>query len=96
VSFSSWADFRHATFGGQANFSRAVFARSAWFINVEMKGAASFESVTFGSQPPRFFGAHLHEGTVWRKVNWPPSPLNSVDAGDFVDAYERLKLEMID
>jgi hypothetical protein len=42
---------------------------------------------------PEFFGAVLHEGTVWRGVQWP-TPKTAAEAGPFIDAYERLKLEM--
>jgi hypothetical protein len=59
-----------------------------------MRGLTSFEAATFSSKPPGFFGAKLHEGTVWRDVNWPASPMNAAEARWFVDAYERLKLEM--
>jgi hypothetical protein len=38
--------------------------------------------------------AKLHEGTVWREANWPDPPKDVARAGGFVDAYERLKLEM--
>ena len=58
-----------------------------------MKGETSFQAAKF-SKPPAFFGAKLHEGTVWRDVVWPDPPSDSADAGPFVDAYERLKLEM--
>ena len=48
----------------------------------------------FRSAPPRFFGAMLHEGTVWHRVTWPRQPRDPEAAERFVKAYERLKLEM--
>jgi hypothetical protein len=63
------------------------------FVNASMKGPTSFMGARFKGQPPRFFGAQLHEGTVWRYVSWP-IPQSRIDAGEYVDAYERLKLEM--
>lgn len=58
-----------------------------------MKSETSFEAATFSHQPPRFFGAKLHEGTSWLGVNWPDPTKNST-IEMFVRAYERLKLEM--
>jgi hypothetical protein len=94
ASFSERAEFWAATFSGDASFEGATFRSSASFVNVRMKGPTSFKAVDFSSEPPRFFGAELHEGTVWRDVRWPKRPKNVADAGRFVDAYERLKLEM--
>jgi hypothetical protein len=59
-----------------------------------MKEEPSFEGATFKTKPPRFFGAELHQGTVWRGVSWPPLPKNKDKAGAFMDAYACLKLEM--
>jgi hypothetical protein len=59
-----------------------------------MKNKTSFEKAKFRSEPPQFFGTKIHEGTVWRGVVWPPTPATAGEAGSFVDAYERLKLEM--
>jgi len=59
-----------------------------------MKAETSFEGATFKTVPPKFFGAKLHEGTVWRGIQWPRAPKEAREAGRFVDAYERLKLEM--
>jgi uncharacterized protein YjbI with pentapeptide repeats len=104
VIFSDWADFTGATFSNVAifkgatftdiaTFAGAIFQSIPWFVNAEMKGQTSFEAATFSSKPPRFFNAKLHEGTVWRRAKWP-TPMSTDEAGDFVDAYERLKLEM--
>jgi hypothetical protein len=90
--FNNLANFDGATFFGLAQFERATFRSASSFVNAELKRPTSFEAVVF-SQPPRFFGAKLHEGTVWRHVEWP-IPRDTTEAGEFVDAYERLKLEM--
>jgi Pentapeptide repeats (9 copies) len=87
VTFSSWSRFRGATFNDLS-----------WFINAEMKGVTSFVGAQFRGFPPEFFGAKLHEGTIWRAVHWPkPKHVfrrEKFAAWEFVDAYERLKLEM--
>lgn len=104
ATFSGVADFEGATFSGVANFQNATFSKSAAFgsatfsgeailVNAEMKGETSFEGAIFKAAPPKFFGAKLHEGTVWRGVKWP-TPNTAAEAGPFIDAYERLKLEM--
>lgn len=64
------------------------------FTNVELKAPTDFARCRFLQSPPRFHGAKLHEGTVWRGVDWPQPPRDPDDAGEFTDAYERLKLEM--
>jgi uncharacterized protein YjbI with pentapeptide repeats len=92
ATFEFNCNFENTTFRG-AGFDGATFERDANFVNTDMKGPTSFESVRFKSRPPRFSGAKLHEGTVWRKAIWP-LPDVSATAGDFIDAYERLKLEM--
>jgi hypothetical protein len=43
--------------------------------------------------PPEFFNAELHQGTVWRGINWP-KPNDTKKAETFLDAYACLKLEM--
>jgi hypothetical protein len=58
-----------------------------------MKSATLFMKVKF-AQPPEFFGATLHEATTWRDVIWPVPPENRQKAAEYVEAYERLKLEM--
>lgn len=94
ATFSSSADFAVATFCDDAYFQGAIFRSTISFVNGEMKGPTSFEAATFSVEPPRFFGAKLHEGTVWRQIRWPIPTSGADDAGSFVDAYERLKLEM--
>ncbi len=88
------ADFSGATFSGEANFLDVTFEKESLFVNATMKGLTSFEQAKFASAPPQFFGAKLHQGTVWRDVEWPPPPKDHIDAGLFVDAYACLKLEM--
>jgi hypothetical protein len=95
ATFSGLANFLRVTFSSHGTgFSGATFKKRAMFVNAEMKGPTLFEKATFSSEPPEFFGAKLHEKTVWRGVKWPLQPKNRKEAGWFVDAYERLKLEM--
>ena len=63
------------------------------FVDAKMESQTSFDDATF-SQPPQFFGAKLHEGTRWHGAKWPEPPRDTATARDYVDAYERLKLEM--
>jgi hypothetical protein len=49
--------------------------------------------VNFFAEPPEFFNAKLHQGTVWRGINWP-KPNDAKKAETFLDAYACLKLEM--
>jgi hypothetical protein len=107
VVFSGLAHFLAATFEVGVFFDRAVFLSEAFFFgatfntvsrfdDVEMKSRTTFEMATFKKIPPEFFGAKLHQGTVWRAITWPPPP-NTEDFGDpgsFIDAYACLKLEM--
>jgi len=94
TTFFHSARFDGATFSGDASFDCATVHGEIRFINSEMKSETSFEAVTFKVSPPLFFGAKLHEGTVWYRVKWPPCPLDPDVAAKFVNAYERLKLEM--
>ncbi|HXW73050.1 MAG TPA: hypothetical protein VEK34_16775 [Methylocella sp.] len=59
-----------------------------------MQGETFFERAQFKKSPPKFFGATLHEGTVWPDLKTWPLPKTKDEAGDFIRAYERLKLEM--
>jgi hypothetical protein len=77
-----------------ARFSKATFGKESSFVNAKMKGETSFERATFKTEPPKFFGAELHEGTVWPASKDWPTPKNKDEAKEFVRAYERLKLEM--
>lgn len=94
VAFSEWATFDGATFSGKASFDGAAYGAEGNFVNAEMKGETSFEGAIYETEPPKFFGAKLHQGTVWRGINWPPVPKNKYEAGTFLDAYACLKLEM--
>ena len=102
--FSYWTSFRSATFANVASFIGARFSHTSsferttfynWvhFENVAFESPTTFEDTIFGFAPPFFFGAKLQEGTVWRGIRWP-RPKRAVHAGQFIDAYERLKLEM--
>jgi hypothetical protein len=99
--FSNSTTFWGAKFFQGATFRGATFGAYTSFVNAKMEGPTRFEDAEFISTPPQFFGATLHEGTVWRGVKWPLPPINYtfpfmnyINAGPFVDAYERLKLEM--
>jgi hypothetical protein len=59
-----------------------------------MKRETSFEGATFKAEPPEFFGAELHESTVWPGREAWPIPKGKDEAKGFIRAYERLKLEM--
>jgi hypothetical protein len=94
ATFSGKASFDGAAFSGGASFGGAAFDQESSFVNAEMKGETFFEDAVFKTEPPRFFGAKLHQGTVWRGITWPPKPKNKDKAGTFIDAYACLKLEM--
>jgi uncharacterized protein YjbI with pentapeptide repeats len=103
ATFSGGADFNGATFSGVANFGKAIldewviftsFGETSSFVNAEMKGETSFEGAIFKNGPPKFFGAKLHQGTVWRGITWPPTPKDKDEVGACIDAYACLKLEM--
>jgi hypothetical protein len=94
AAFSGGASFDGAAFSGGASFGGAAFDQESSFVNAEMKGETFFEDAVFKTEPPRFFGAKLHQGTVWRGITWPPKPKNKDKAGTFIDAYACLKLEM--
>jgi hypothetical protein len=105
AKFSRPGDFKRARFSGTANFNGTIFfdwasfegstfGGHASFINTEMRTDTSFNGATFKTNPPGFFGAKLHQSTVWRGVTWPPKPKNRNEAGRFIDAYACLKLEM--
>ncbi|MGH6837809.1 MAG: pentapeptide repeat-containing protein, partial [Methylocella sp.] len=93
AAFSGRAKLGGATFSDDASFRGATFGEKASFVNAEMKGETSFEGAVFKMEPPHFFGAKLHEGTVWRYISWP-KPKDKYTAGSFIDAYACLKLEM--
>jgi len=105
VTFSGLSDFSGATFAREANFGGVTFSRDADFrkvtfseqsnfVNAVMKDTTSFNGAIFKTEPPKFFGAELHQGTVWRGITWPLPPKDKERAGHFIDAYACLKLEM--
>ena len=103
TSFCDKASFFGATFSRTASFSRAslgekiIFTRfggTTSFVNAEMNAETSFQGAIFEKKPPWFFGAKLHQGTVWRDITWPPMPKDKDNAGEFIDAYACLTLEM--
>jgi uncharacterized protein YjbI with pentapeptide repeats len=85
--------FSDVAFSGVADFGKATFGGTSSFVNAEMKGETSFEGAMFKTAPPKFFGAKLHQGTVWRGIDWPTAK-KADKAGAFIDAYACLKLEM--
>lgn len=89
-----FATFTDATFSSYANFSKSTFLRLGVFVNAKMKQKTSFAGATFRTKPPEFFGAELHQDTVWRGITWPPRPRDKDEAGAFLDADACLKLEM--
>jgi hypothetical protein len=94
ATFTDGAAFTGTTFTDPAHFRGATFNATAGFVNAQMKNMTSFDDVTF-AHPPECFNAKLHEGTTWPKPErWPPPPRDPAQARDFVNAYERLKLEM--
>ncbi|WGJ15440.1 pentapeptide repeat-containing protein [Methylocapsa sp. D3K7] len=94
VEMKEETSFENATFFGETRFTSAIFERTCSFVNAEMKGETFFDTMAFNMEPPKFFGAKLHQGTVWRGITWPPTPKGKDEAGVFVDAYACLKLEM--
>jgi uncharacterized protein YjbI with pentapeptide repeats len=76
-----------------ASFKNACFGRDVDFQNTQFLASASFGGAVFETTPPFFFGAVFHEGMEWRGVQWP-LPKSNKNAGNFVDAYACLKLEM--
>jgi uncharacterized protein YjbI with pentapeptide repeats len=92
-TFAAGANFEGATFNRPAVFASATFADRVSFVNAEMRNATDFDDVTF-ARPPQCFNAKLHEGTTWHRVRWPAPPRDPELATHFIDAYERLKLEM--
>ena len=94
TAFSSAAKFENANFSGATDFISATFEKSSSFVNAKLKSKTSFTGAIFKTKPPEFFGAELHEGTVWPGRKAWPIPKRKDEADDFVRAYERLKLEM--
>jgi uncharacterized protein YjbI with pentapeptide repeats len=91
--FSGQVEFNNTVFADHAIFLGVNFEGPSSFVNAEMNGETSFEDAVFKTDPPRFFGAKLHQGTVWRGIKWP-TPKGAKKAGTFIEAYACLKLEM--
>ena len=94
ANFYKCVDFEGTTFARKASFDQATFSNQTRFVNAKFDGPASFTSVKFISMVPEFFGATLHEGTLWNEISWPPVPVLPDAANKSIAAYERLKLEM--
>jgi hypothetical protein len=74
AKFLGKADFRHAAFSpsDNINFSTTIFEGLPTFDEAKFGTQTSFQEATFLRFPPNFFGATLHEHTVWRGVkHWP-------------------------
>lgn len=76
-----------------ASFRSSQFEKKVGFENAEFTASSSFDSAKFNFEPPRFFGARLHQQMEWRDVEWPAAK-DKAQAGYFIDAYACLKLEM--
>jgi uncharacterized protein YjbI with pentapeptide repeats len=94
ATFSGEASFEEATFVNEITFECAVFDRASNFTCAELKRKTSFESAIFDREPPRFFEVKFHQDTNWRGARWPRRPKHKIKAGEFIDAYACLKLEM--
>ncbi len=94
AAFSGGAHFNGATFSSDVRFAHTTFDGTTEFVNAKMKDETFFQGAIFKKEPPRFFNAELHQGTVWRDITWPPTPKGLDEAGPFIDAYACLKLEM--
>jgi len=71
AAFSRQVYFDGAIFSCRANFLKTTFGQTSRFVNAELKDKTSFEGATFETKPPEFFGAKLHQDTVWRGITWP-------------------------
>jgi len=91
--FLDWVRFDRSTFK-DLDFTDAEFYSSSSFINAQLTSETSFNKTIFKSEPPRFFGATIHESATWYDTSWPPPPKTKEDAQMYVNAYMRLKLEM--
>jgi uncharacterized protein YjbI with pentapeptide repeats len=76
-----------------ASFRQSRFNQVARFENTSFMASSSFDRAAFELEPPRFFGATLHQQMEWRNVCWPTARSKD-NAAVFVDAYSCLKLEM--
>jgi len=96
------ANFNGAAFADFANFIGATFT-AALHLPMRFRGIRqlrqyedgihdSFAGTTF-EHASKFFGAELHQNTVWRGVKCT-YPQNKGEAGRYIDAYACLKLEM--
>ena len=78
ASFHPTVDFDGATFYRRNElYVNAIFARTSTFVNAKMKDETSFEGATFEWEPPEFFEAELHQGTVWH-VNMADAPATRI------------------
>ncbi|MBP5858157.1 pentapeptide repeat-containing protein [Marivibrio halodurans] len=95
ATFKDDARFNSATFESAVGFNSAAFVMHADFTNTCFRGLTNFQGALFRSNVPEYFGASLHEGTVFHDAIWPEVPRRDGPAARRqADAYERLKLEM--
>jgi uncharacterized protein YjbI with pentapeptide repeats len=94
ATFFDDVNFESTTFFEEIAFTKTIFDGSSRFVNAKMKSKTSFKGATFKTKPPEFFGAELHEGSVWPGREAWPIPKATDEGEDFIHAYERLKLEM--
>jgi len=98
------ADFRKATFqngvdfffllsNSNADFSGARFRNYAIFDNAEFKCRLSFQGAQF-ARPPLFLNSTLPDGLDLGEITWPRVSAETKEPQEFVQAYQRLKLEM--
>ncbi len=93
-SFKGSVDYSNSKFSGGASFSSSKFYKLVNFINVRFDGLTYFVETEFRTVPPVFYGATLHEGTIFRRISWPSKPIEKDNASDHAKAYARLKQEM--
>ena len=90
AQFLGDAYFNGCTFRHGARFANAAFEHGADFGSTEFQGPTHFLRTKFKTRIPGFFEATLHEYTEWHGSEWPQVPLNSDDARDQVQRYQRL------
>ncbi|MEM0988871.1 MAG: pentapeptide repeat-containing protein [Pseudomonadota bacterium] len=77
-----------------ATFTDATFSEEALFSNSKFDKSTRFHRTKFESEPPKLFGASLHEDTDFTDTIWPPIGNTREEAVQHRRAYERLKLLM--
>ena len=91
--FKQETGFNGSTFHARVDFSNAEFLSQTSFGSIREDGEPP-KPLRLKSEPPRFFGAKLHEDTDWTDIQWPPIPTEKYAALEHRRIYERLKLLM--